>query len=162
MKKGIFARGILIDVPRFKGMDCLPAGYEITARELQQTLQAQKVDMTKCSGDVLFLRTGYPLLKEKGCAGFGWDCFKLLQDWQVAVLGTDRNGEVSPPRTAEVTHATHIIALRNLGIPIIDNANFEPLANACLEESRWEFAVSINPLPLQGGTGAPCNPIVHF
>ena len=45
---------------------------------------------------------------------------------------------------------------------LLDNALLEPLANACAEEGRYEFMISINPLNVIGGTGSPVNPIAVF
>jgi kynurenine formamidase len=43
-----------------------------------------------------------------------------------------------------------------------DSLQFEDLAHACEEESRWEFMVVGLPLRLPGGTGSPWNPIAIF
>ena len=45
------------------------------------------------------------------------------------------------------------------GIGLLDNALFEPLADACKEENRYEFMLTVNPLRVVGGTGSPVNPI---
>ena len=45
------------------------------------------------------------------------------------------------------------------GIGLLDNALLEPLADACREESRYEFMLTVNPLRVVGGTGSPVNPI---
>ena len=37
-----------------------------------------------------------------------------------------------------------------------------PLAEACAEEGRYEFMLTINPLRVIGGTGSPVNPIALF
>jgi hypothetical protein len=47
-------------------------------------------------------------------------------------------------------------------VALLDNALLEPLANACAEEGRYEFMISINPLNVIGGTGSPVNPIAVF
>jgi hypothetical protein len=48
------------------------------------------------------------------------------------------------------------------GVALLDNALLEPLARACAEESRWEFMLTIAPLPVVGGTGSPANPLALF
>jgi len=48
------------------------------------------------------------------------------------------------------------------GVPILDNALLQPLADACAEEGRYEFMLIIAPLVIQGGTGSPANPIAIF
>ena len=48
------------------------------------------------------------------------------------------------------------------GVALLDNALLEPLANACAEEGRYEFMITINPLNVIGGTSSPVNPIAVF
>ena len=49
-----------------------------------------------------------------------------------------------------------------MGMPLLDNANFEELAAICAELGRWEFQLVIAPLVVEGGTGSPVNPIAVF
>ena len=49
-----------------------------------------------------------------------------------------------------------------MGMPLLDNANFERLAEVCAEEGRYEFLLVIAPLVVEGGTGSPVNPIATF
>ena len=49
-----------------------------------------------------------------------------------------------------------------MGMPLLDNANFEELAATCAELGRWEFQLVIAPLVVEGGTGSPVNPIAVF
>jgi hypothetical protein len=44
----------------------------------------------------------------------------------------------------------------------MDNSYLEPLAQACAEEGRYEFLLTVNPLHVRGGTGSPVNPIAVF
>jgi hypothetical protein len=46
-----------------------------------------------------------------------------------------------------------------MGMPIIDNADLEPLAATCAELDRWEFQLVVAPLVIEGATGSPVNPI---
>jgi len=50
----------------------------------------------------------------------------------------------------------------HMGLPLLDNANFERLAEACAEEGRYEFLLVVAPLIVEGGTGSPVNPIATF
>jgi hypothetical protein len=49
-----------------------------------------------------------------------------------------------------------------MGLWILDNANLEDVAAACRARNRWEFMVTIGPLPLHNTTGSPVNPIAVF
>ena len=51
------ARGVLLDVAKYKGTDPLPGGYWISLEDLQNTAKAQKVEIQK--GDILLVRTGW-------------------------------------------------------------------------------------------------------
>jgi hypothetical protein len=53
----------------------------------------------------------------------------------------------------------HSIAIPYMGLPLLDNANFDPLAEACAAANRYEFLLTIAPLVVLGGTGSPVNPI---
>jgi hypothetical protein len=65
----------------------------------------------------------------------------------------------SPPR---VGGPLHILGIVFMGLPLLDNARLEPLAEACAEEGRYEFMLNIGPLHVRGGTGSPVNPIAIF
>ena len=49
-----------------------------------------------------------------------------------------------------------------MGLPLMDNADFEGLSAACADLGRWEFQLVIAPLVVIGGTGSPVNPIAVF
>ena len=40
----------------------------------------------------------------------------------------------------------HAVVIPYMGMPILDNADFEPLAAACAELGRWEFQFVVAPL----------------
>ena len=42
------------------------------------------------------------------------------------------------------------------GIGLLDNALLQPLAEACMEEGRYEFLLTVQ---VVGGTGSPVNPV---
>jgi hypothetical protein len=56
----------------------------------------------------------------------------------------------------------HVLAIVYMGLPLLDNARLEPLAEACAQENRWEFMLNVAPLNVRGGTGSPVNPIAIF
>jgi kynurenine formamidase len=53
-------------------------------------------------------------------------------------------------------------ALAGMGLHLLDNLDLETLAQACKEESRWSFLLTIAPLRVEGGTGSPVNPVALF
>src|SRR5262245_65335766 len=56
-KDKIVGRGVLLDVPRYKGVSFLQPGYAITVEDLEGTAAAQRVAVQ--SGDILLVRTGH-------------------------------------------------------------------------------------------------------
>lgn len=55
-KAKMVGRGILLDVARAKGMDCLPDGYGITCKDLDDTAKKQGIEIKR--GDYIIVRTG--------------------------------------------------------------------------------------------------------
>jgi hypothetical protein len=47
-------------------------------------------------------------------------------------------------------------------VTLLDNSLLQPLAEACAEEGRNEFLLMVLPLPVEGGTGSPVNPVAMF
>ena len=58
--------------------------------------------------------------------------------------------------------SVHVLAIVYMGLPLLDNARLEPLAEACAEEGTYEFLLTVNPLNIRGATGSPVNPIAIF
>ena len=46
--------------------------------------------------------------------------------------------------------------------PLLDRADFQALSEAAAAWGRWEFMLTIAPLPIPNGTGSPVNPIAMF
>ena len=49
-----------------------------------------------------------------------------------------------------------------MGVPIFDNCDLEALSEAAANRKRWEFLLTVAPIPVKGGTGSPVNPIATF
>ncbi len=84
------------------------------------------------------------------------DASALVWDWQDAP-----DEQQGLPNPLPINHALHVhnVVLPYLGMPIIDNADLEPIARACADVGRWEFQLTIAPLVIEGATGSPVNPI---
>jgi len=165
--EGIFTRAVLLDVGTYlsqaQGKGYLPPGYEVTPEDLEATAKAEGIQIQ--SGDFILLRTGYPkALKEHPDvthAGAGWNprALEILHKWQVCMIGTDTHGEPAPAKDPEMGCPAHILALVYMGLPILDNGDFEALSRICKEKKRYFFAISLNPIRYSGGTGSAVNPI---
>jgi kynurenine formamidase len=168
LRDGIVSRGVLLDVPALRGAPWLAAGEAIGPDELERAEAAAGVRVE--AGDVLFVRTGrWPLRVAQGpwdprerLAGLHARCLPWLFERRVAALGSDGVSDVVPSQVDGVGLPIHSVAIVAMGLHLLDNLDFEPLATACREEARWEFQLTIAPLVLERGTASPVNPIALF
>jgi len=166
LKNGVFTRGILIDIPRLKGVPYLEPGTPIYADDLEAW--EKKTGVKVSAGDALFVRTGVwarrkavgPWLRGRAeggkSAGLDPSVIPWLKQRDIAILGSDHPQYVAP---SSLPGAVHDFALVYLGVHILDNCDLEALADAAAARNRWEFLLTAAPLPIRGGTGSPLNPI---
>ncbi|MFL6305955.1 MAG: cyclase family protein [Candidatus Sulfotelmatobacter sp.] len=166
-KNGIFTRGVLVDIPRLKGLPYLEPSTAIYPEDLEAW--EKKADIKVTSGDVVFIRTGrWARRAAKGpwdpakIAGLYASCAKWLKQRDVAMVGSDAATDVMPSGVDGVVQPMHQMLLISMGTPIFDNCDLEALANAAAKRSRWTFLLTASPLPVPGGTGSPLNPIATF
>ncbi|HJM74429.1 MAG TPA: cyclase family protein [Dehalococcoidia bacterium] len=165
---GIVSRGVLLDIPRLRGADWLEPGTAIAPEELEAAEAAQGVRVEP--GDVLFIRTGYPRLRDElgpqpfasGHPGPDARCVPWVRERDVALLGCDVANDVRPLEFPLIGGPFHGIGMGAIGLWLLDNCNHEALAEECARLERWEFLVTIAALKLQNGTGSPVNPIALF
>jgi kynurenine formamidase len=169
LKNGIFTRGILLDIPRLKGVPYLEPGTPIYIEDLEAWERRAGVKVS--AGDALFVRTGVwarrqavgPWLRGRAeggkSAGLDPSVIPWLKQRDIAVLGSDHPQYVSP---SNLRGAIHDFALVHLGVHLFDNCDLEALGDAAAARTRWEFLLTVAPLPIRGGTGSPANPIGTF
>jgi kynurenine formamidase len=169
VKNGIFTRGILIDIPRLKGVPYLEPGTPIYVEDLEAWEKQAGVKVS--AGDALFVRTGVwarrkamgPWLRGRAeggrSAGLDPSVIPWLKQRDIAILGSDHPQYVSP---SPLRGAVHDFALLYLGVHLFDNCDLEALADAAADRKRWDFLLTAAPLPIRGGTGSPANPIATF
>jgi kynurenine formamidase len=168
LKRGIFTRGVLMDIPRLKGVKYLEPGTPIYPEDLEAW--EKKAGLKLTAGDAVFIRAGrWARRAEKGAwdistksAGLHASCGAWLKRRDVALLGSDAAGDVLPSGIEGVSHPIHQLALIALGVNIFDNCDLEALSEAAAKRNRWEFLLTAAPIPLTGGTGSPLNPIAIF
>ncbi|HEU0179908.1 MAG TPA: cyclase family protein [Blastocatellia bacterium] len=168
LKRGIFTRGVLMDIPRLKGAKYLEPGTPIYPEDLEAW--EKKAGLKLTAGDAVFIRTGrWARRAEKGpwdvsanLAGLHASCAKWLKARDVALLGSDAASDVLPSGVEGLTHPIHQLALVALGVNIFDNCDLEALSEAAAKRNRWEFLLTAAPIPLTGGTGSPLNPVATF
>jgi kynurenine formamidase len=94
--------------------------------------------------------------------GLHVDTAKYLKDKDAAILGWDMMDSTPSGYSVFPGLSVHVLTIVMAGMPLLDNALLEPLAEACKEENRWEFLLTINTLNVRGGTGSPVNPVAIF
>ena len=167
-KSGIFTRGILMDLPRLKGVAYLEPGTPIYPEDLEAW--EKKAGIKVGPGDVVFIRTGRWARRDKlgpwevgrSSAGLHASCAPWLKARDVAMLGSDAASDVLPSGVEGVVQPIHTLVLVAMGMPIFDNCDLEAVGAAAAERKRWEFLVTAAPIPVPGGTGSPLNPIATF
>jgi kynurenine formamidase len=168
LRDGIVSRGVLLDIPRARGVPYLETGEPIFCDDLERA--EQDAGLRVEPGDVLLVRTGRWALRQargpwdasRAAAGLDASCLPWLHARGVAALGCDSVSDVIPSRVEGVPLPIHTVAIVALGLHLVDNLELEPLAQACTAEMRWEFLLMLAPLVLLRGTASPVNPIALF
>jgi kynurenine formamidase len=168
LRDGVVGRGVLLDVAAVKGR-WLESGEGVLPADLEAAEKAQGVRVEP--GDILLVRTGYygrrraqgprsPL--KDGSPAVHVAALPWIRERSVAMLGTDTHNDVTPLPYPRIGNALHVVSLVAMGMWLIDNGNLEELSQACIARRRWEFMLTIAPLPIPNGTGSPVNPIATF
>jgi kynurenine formamidase len=160
-------RGVLLDIPRFKGLDSLADGYAIKSAELDACAAAQGVEIRK--GDFVIVRTGHQerCLARKDWTGYAggaapglaFETCRWLKKTDVAAICTDTWGcEVRPNETDEANQPWHWVVIPALGISMGEIFYLKELAEDCAADRVFEFFFTAPPLHLPGAAGSPINP----
>ena len=169
--EGVVGRGVLLDIPRFRGVKWLEPGEAVRRAELEACEEAQGVHLGE--GDILVFRTGHHRRRLElgawdngpdgdGKAGLHVDTIPWMHERRLAAFLPDGDGEAIPSVVEGMTYPIHPLQIVAMGMLASDSLQFEDLARACEEEGRYEFMVVGLPLRLPGGTGSPWNPIAIF
>src|SRR5262245_29536132 len=162
---GIAGRGVLLDIPRSRGVPWLEPGDHVTPDDITAAEQDQGVRIGQ--GDILLVRVGHRL-RRRECgpwdaaatrAGLHPSVLPLLAERQIAMLGSDSNNDTAPSVTDGVEFPVHVLAINALGLMLLDYLEFDELVPLCEDAGRWSFLCVIAPLRLPTGTGSPVNPI---
>ncbi len=168
LKDGLVGRGVLLDIPRARGVRWLEPGQHAYRADLEAAERQQGV--TVDTGDILLVRTGHALrLTEHGSwntperkAGLHPTALSFVSERGVAALGSDGNSDTAPSSTEGVDFPIHVLAITAMGVHLLDYLQLEDLSSTCQRLGRWEFLFATAPLLIPGGTGSPVNPIAVF
>jgi kynurenine formamidase len=157
----LFTRGVLIDVAGYKGVEMLGDNYEITVEDIEGALKKQNIAIQP--GDAVIINTGWGKLWGKDNARFAKTCpgigVKAAQ-WLLAkdpmLLGSDNwPVEVAPNPDKLISLPVHQIALVVNGVHLLENLKLDELA----AKGVSEFALIVQPLKIEGGTGSTVAPV---
>lgn len=168
---GIVGRGVLLDIPRLRGVKWLEPGEAVSREELEAAEKAQGVKLG--AGDILVFRTGHHRRRMelgpwdntyagRGKAGLHANAIPLLHERRVAAFFPDGDGETVPSNVEGIAYPIHTLQIASMGMACSDSLQFEELVKVCEEENRSEFMVTAAPLRLPGGTGSLFNPLALF
>ena len=168
LKNGILTRGVLLDIPRLKGVSYLEPGTAIYTEDIEAWLD--QVGVTVAPGDVLFLRTGRwarraelgPWQLSGNSAGVHASVIRWIKEQDVALFGSDSATDVQPSGVDGVALPMHTLLIAALGTNIFDNLDLELLAETAAAENQWSFMLAAGPIPVAGGTGSPLNVMAVF
>ncbi len=168
MARFIVTRGVLLDIPRVKGVEWLEPGYAITADDLDAAVRAHRVTVGR--GDALLVRTGQMAMcrRRKSWGDYaGGDAPGLsfhTADWihahELAAVATDTWGmEVRPNELADSYQPLHQILIPHMGLLVGEIFDLDALAEDCARDRVYEFQFVAPPLPITGAVGTPVNPL---
>ncbi len=165
-KRGIITRGVLLDIPRYRGIDRLAAGTIVYPDELDAV--AASVGVTVEPGDILLVRTGWwrtfletrdPAGWRANVPGLSWRCAEWLHGRQIAAVASDTHVVEVPTELPEVPYALHLLLLRDMGMIIGEMWDLDELALDCAADGVYEFQLAATPLLITGAVGSPLTPI---
>jgi kynurenine formamidase len=166
--RGIVGRGLLLDIPRVRGVTWLEPGDQVTADDL---LAAESAAYDRIEqGDLLFVRVGHrarrrslgPWDAAAARAGLHPAALELLAERRIAVLGGDGNNDTAPSVVEGVDFPVHVLAINAMGLYLLDYLDLDAVADTCAAMHRASFLCVVAPLRLPAGTGSPVNPIAIF
>jgi len=156
----IVARGVLLDVAKSKGVDCLPASYAITIEDCETELA--RTGMSLSPGDVAMVRTGRMRYWPDGSKtlgnppGLSLEAARWLTSQSISVIGADQECvEVGPSQHEDNWLPGHCHFLAEAGVPMLELVNLEELSR----DDVNEFCLIAAPIRLRGATGAPIRPL---
>jgi kynurenine formamidase len=163
----VVARGVLLDLARFAGVEWLEAGTCIQERDLEACAESQGVEVR--AGDIVCVRTGQISERRRHgwgdyadgpAPGLGLGAADFLCPRDVAAVASDTWGlEANPPEAAELKSPLHVVLLVHAGMLIGEMWDLDELAADCAADGVYEFLLAAQPLHIPRAVGSPINPI---
>lgn len=178
-KNGIVTRGVLLDVPKHRGVPYVTLDQPVTGDEMAEIARAQGVQIQP--GDAILLHCGREAYNETNGPFYSWSgpgfeagepsasevsnpgpditCLEFIRETDAAVLVWDMTE--CHPHCEGGTYTVHA-AIWAYGVALVDHAALRELATACDELNRYECMLVIAPLRIRGGTASPVNPLAFL
>ena len=154
LRDGLVGRGVLLDVPRLRGVPWLEPGEHVSMEDLESAEREQSVRVGP--GDILLVRTGHARRRAELPP---WDTRnrqgRTASHHGDVPGGAKRRG--ARVRRQQRHRAEHHRGRRlpdprpgaqRDGVHLLDYLQLEDLARQCEAEQRWEFLFSAAPLRL--------------
>jgi kynurenine formamidase len=173
-KVGFTTRGVLMDIPRLKGVPYLEPGTPVYPEDFEAW--EKEAGVTVQPGDAIFLRTGrwarrvavgpwnlIPADPIAGEAGYHPSTIPWMRERDVAIIAADVSNDARPSGVPEEVRSrvrgmpVHSLFIVAMGGYVIDAVDLEELAETAARLNRWEFMVTGAPTAAKGGTGSLLN-----
>ena len=160
-----WARGLLYDVPGFRGIEFLGKGEPVSAGELREIGRAQGIG-EPTEGDIVLVRTGYMshfpdaerMAAHRG-PGPDLTVARWLAECGVLATGSDTETYEVQPAPDQGTPANpqpvHTYLLIERGVYLMESLDLEELAR----DRLYEFLFVALPLKIRGATGSMIDPV---
>jgi hypothetical protein len=173
MGPGFATRAVLVDMPLLKQVEWLDPHTPIYPSDLEAWEKFANVKIG--SGDAVLIRTGrWALRNAKGpwpqareAAGLHASVMPWLKGRDVALLGSDAVNDVQPSGIVggsgeAANRPVHYLSIAVMGMPLVDNGDFEDAAREAAARKRWEFFMTVQLTRLSGGTATNFNALAIF
>jgi kynurenine formamidase len=165
--RAVIGRGVLLDVARLHGVDCLAHNHGIGPDDLDAAVERQGVDVG--TGDILLVRTGWTTRFVPGSPndfmgpepGLTLESCAWLREHDVAAVACDNWAvEVYPSNDPDARMPVHYVLIRDMGMTLGEMFDLEALAADCASDGIYEFFLCAPVLKVANGVGTPLNPLV--
>ncbi len=154
--EGIVTRGVFLDLA--PGGGSLAADRRVGGADLDAALEHAETELFP--GDAVAVRGGWDTNRplDQPVPGLDLSAVRWLGEHGVSVY----IGDISDARPLRPPLPMHQVALARLGLPLVDAACLDDLAEVCEALHRSSFMVVLAPPRITGTTGLVVNPIAVF
>ena len=167
-KDGITTRAVLYDIAQLKGVDWVDPTDADQARGSRSVgEEIRREDRPRRHPAALHR----PLEEARGARCHGPDRSRAITPTRFrgctsgcrrSSATTSTSTGIRAPAGKGMRNPIHVAVLNWMGINIVECLDLEQAVATARRLNRYEFVITFAPLPVEGGTGSPVNPIVIF